>query len=357
MLESVPFLGAALTTIVPVLGVIAAIVALVVAHELGHFLAAKAAGMRVEEFAVGFGPGKWTVFRRGGTEYNIRPIPAGGFVRIAGMDPAEEPVPDGFNAQSVWKRMGVIFAGPLASFLFGYLIFCSIGMTAGLPVGKPTVVSIQPGSPAEKAGLKPGDRFVEIAGKRIETGEEMMREIRSRPGQKFKVVVERDGRLVTLYPTSRVDREGSRVVGRLGFTPGAEIKRLGVMDSIRKGTEISFGMVRQLLAVVTSLGRLKQEAGGPLAIINATHDAAKRGSADLIILTAMLSLNFAVLNLLPIPVLDGGHLLLLSVEAVRRRRLSARAQQTALAVGLATLAVIIVLVLAKDISTLFLNRP
>jgi regulator of sigma E protease len=129
------------------------------------------------------------------------------------------------------------------------------------------------------------------------------------------------------------------------------------MDSIRKGTEISFGMVRQLLAVVTSLGRLKQEAGGPLAIINATHDAAKRGSADLIILTAMLSLNFAVLNLLPIPVLDGGHLLLLSVEAVRRRRLSARAQQTALAVGLATLAVIIVLVLAKDISTLFLNRP
>ncbi len=357
MLESIPVLSSISSNIVAIVGVIGVILVLVVAHELGHFLAAKACGMRVEEFAVGFGNPKLTVLRRGGTEYNIRSIPAGGFVRIAGMDPSEESPPDGFNAQSLWKRMFVIFAGPLASFLFAYIVFCSIGMAYGLPVGKPIVSAIQKGSPAEKVGLKPNDRFVEIAGRKIETGDEMMEAIRSRPGQTFKVVVERDGRRITLYPTARSDKEGSKTIGRLGFTPGAEIRKFGPIASIREGTRISLGMVEQLLKVLSSPARLGKEAGGPIAIIAATHDAAQRGMADLSILAASLSLNFAVLNLLPIPaVLDGGHLLLLAMEGVRRKRLSLRTYQTALAVGLAMIAVIIVLVMAKDISTMFLNR-
>lgn len=341
---------------IAVLGVLAVIVVLVVAHELGHFLVAKWTGMRVEEFAVGFGRPKWTFLRKDGTEYNLRAIPAGGFVRIAGMDPGEMGPPDGFNAQSVWKRMAVIFAGPFASFLFAYILFSSIGMLYGLPLGQPYVAGIQAKSPAAEVGLKPNDHFVSVAGVKTDNLEAMMEAIRNRPGERIEVVVERDGRNVTLYPTTLSVDEGGKKIGRLGFTPAADIVKLGIVDSIREGNRISFMLLRQLIAVITSPDRMKREAGGPLAIIDATHKAAQRGMADLVILTAGLSLNFAVLNLLPIPVLDGGHLLLLGVEVVQRRRLSAKAQQTALAVGLMMLAIIIVLVMYKDISALVLNN-
>jgi len=346
--------------LIPVLSVIAVIIVLVVAHELGHFLAAKATGMRVEEFAVGFGTKKLTLLTRGGTEYNLRPIPAGGFVRIAGMDPGEESPPDGFNAQSVWKRMLVIFAGPLASFVFAYVLFCSLGMTVGLPLGGPKaeVSNVIAGTPAAEMGLKAGDQIVSIAGKPIRTGEEMMKAIEANPGKRVPVVVNRENNSVTLYgtprPTEIPDPKGggkTLTVGKLGFNPSPSLKRVGFVESIEKGTILSYNMVKQLLSVVFSK-RIAKEAGGPIAIINATHQAAESGIAHLVILTAGLSLNFAVLNLLPIPVLDGGHILLLLVEVARGRKLSARAQNAALTFGLAVLAVIIVLVLAKDITSL-----
>ncbi len=339
------------SSILSIVSVIAVIIILVVAHELGHFIAAKLCGMRVEEFAVGFGPKKLRLLKRNGTEYNLRPIPAGGFVRIAGMDPSEEGPPDGFNAQSVWKRMIVIFAGPFASFMFAYAVFCSLGITVGLPIGQPTIARIAPGTPAQQVGLKSGDRFLEIAGEKVKTGEQMMKAIRSHPGQKIKIVIERDGKQITLFPTARRDKEGNTYVGRLGFTPGAALQRVSLVQSIAGGTTLSFELVKRLVGTIFSK-RIAQDAGGPIAIIAATHQAAKAGFAELAILTAGLSLNFAVLNLLPIPLLDGGLLLLLLIELVRRRRLSAKAQQAALTMGFAVLAVIVVLVLAKDISGL-----
>lgn len=346
---------------VSILGVIAVIIVLVVAHELGHFLVAKACGMRVEEFAVGFGTRKFTVAKRGGTEYNIRPIPAGGFVRISGMEPGEECPPDGFNAKPVGSRMAVIFAGPLASFLFAYVLFIVLGFTAGLPTGGPlpVVEVVSAGSPAARMGLKAGDTFLRIAGKPVPTGDDMMQTIRSCPGKPIKVVVRRGGETLTLTgtPNAVKDSRTHRVIGRLGFIPSAARERVGFVRAVRQGTRVSIAITAQVLDVLVSPHRMATETGGPIAIASATGQAAKRGLAPLLELTAGLSLNFAVLNLIPIPILDGGTILLLLIELIQRRKLSAQAHQTAAMIGLAVLATIVVLVLAKDISGLFSARP
>lgn len=322
-----------------------------VAHELGHFLAAKACGMRVDEFAVGFGNPRLTITRRGGTEYNLRPIPAGGFVRIPGMDPSEEGPSDGFNAQSVWKRMIVIFAGPFASFLFAYIVFIILGMTAGLPVGQPLVASLEKGSPAARAGMKPHDKILEVAGVRIKDADQLVETIQSHPAQTIPVVVQRGAKRLVLQATPRADKQGTKTIGRLGFVTGSAVKKLGVVQAVKLGTEISFGFVRKLVQTIFSKA-IAREAGGPIAIVQATSSAAQDGIVPLVVLAAGLSLNFAVLNLLPIGPLDGSLLLLLFIEAIRGRRLSPRTQQAALTVGFAVLGVIIVLVMYKDISNL-----
>lgn len=346
-----------ISSLIGIISVLLVIVVLVVAHELGHFLAAKMCKMRVEEFAVGFGRQKLTLWKSGETEYNIRPIPAGGFVKIAGMDPTEEEVdPNGFNAKSVWARMWVVFAGPLASFLFAYFVFCAMGMTVGLPDGAPkaAVAAVQPDSPGDKAGLLAGDVFVSIDGKPISTGEEMMAAIEANPGREIDFVVLRGGKEITLRATPKPTPAGDKTVGKLGFIPDVEMVRVGLRESVLRGTEMSAKLVKKLFSVIFSR-QIATEAGGPIRIAQETYGAAQRGFDSLLLLAAMLSLNFAVLNLLPIPVLDGGHLMLLSVEAIRRRRLSAKTQQTALAVGLATIAVIVVLIVGKDIRDIWFN--
>jgi len=333
------------------------IIALVVAHELGHFLAAKACGMRVDEFAVGFGNPKWVVTKRHGTEYTIRPIPAGGFVRIPGMDPSEEGPADGFNAQSVWKRMIVIFAGPFASFVFAYLTFIVLGVTAGLPNpdAPPTLQQLNKSMPAYQYGLRDGDTLLQVQDLKVKGSDDvkaMIETIMKRPGQPVKVVVKRGDRTQTFNPVAKAVKVDGKMIGRLGFVPGdGEWTKYSLMGSISRGTEESVSMVVKLVTTVFSK-RIAKEAGGPIAILSTANSAAQAGLKYLILLTALLSLNFAVMNLLPIPVLDGGLLMLLTVEAVRGRRLSTKTQQAALTFGLAVIGVIIVLVMAKDISGL-----
>ncbi len=307
--------------------------------------------MAVDEFAVGFGNPKLTIVKRGGTEYNLRPIPAGGFVRIPGMDPSEEGPPHGFNAQSVWKRMIVIFAGPFASFLFAYLVFIVIGMASGLPVGQPLVASVEKDSPAARAGMKPDDKILSVAGERIREVDQLIGVIQKHPGETIAVVVQRGDKRLTLQATPRVDMDKGKKVGRLGFYPGSAIKKLGVVEAVQRGTQISFGFVKKLVQTIFSR-QIAKEAGGPIAIVQATSSAAQAGLVPLVILAAGLSLNFAVLNLLPIGPLDGSLLLLLIIEAARGRRLSPQTQQAALTVGFAVLGVIIVLVMYKDITNL-----
>jgi regulator of sigma E protease len=341
---------------------------LVVAHEFGHFIVAKWCGMRVEEFAVGFGP-KWLVVaRKGDTEYTVRPIPLGGFVRIAGMESHDQdnPPPGTFFSKPIWQRNAVVIAGPIMSLLLGYVLFSIMGMTVGLDIGKPMnrVAQVLPGTEAERMGLKMGDIIVEINKEPIRDGEHMMKVIHSSPGKRLFVRVQRDGKSVLLsgvpkeYEVEEV-KDGKKVVkkeGRLGFYPTFETKRLSPWESLVAGTRITINLIRSIPEHLFTK-KVKDSVGGPVAIVQMTHTAAKEGLHRVLSFMAALSISLGILNLLPIPILDGGHLVLYFIEWLRGgRRLTAKQQMAVQVVGLAILLSILVLVTANDITRLIAGR-
>jgi len=348
---------------------------LVVAHEFGHFIVAKWCGMRVEEFALGFGP-KWIVLaRKGDTEYTIRPVPLGGFVRIAGMDSHDEetPPPGTFFSKPIWQRNAVVLAGPVMSLLLGYAIFSIMGMTVGLDIGKPMnrVAQVLPGTEAERMGLKMGDVIVEINKEPIRDGEHMMKVIHSSPGKRLFIRVKRDDEYILLsgvpkeYEVEEVEyeveevKDGKKVIrkeGRLGFIPGFEVKRLSPWESLVVGTRITKNLI---MAIPEHLftKQVKDNVGGPVAIVQMTHVAAKEGLHRVLSFMAALSISLGILNLFPIPILDGGHLVLYFIEWLRRgRRLTAKQQMAVQMVGLAILLSILVLVTANDINRLIAGK-
>ena len=167
---------------------------LVLFHEFGHFAAARLVGMRVEEFAFGFGPKMITLFKRGDTEYTLHPIPLGGFCKIAGMEPDEQDIPDGFQAQAIWKRALVIFAGPFMSFVLAVLVFVSLGVYWGFPdfaKVQNRVGAVNPQTEAYRMNLRAGDRILEINGARVTDGEQLTSFIHSRPGERINLVIDR----------------------------------------------------------------------------------------------------------------------------------------------------------------------
>ncbi|NLN78151.1 MAG: RIP metalloprotease RseP [Armatimonadetes bacterium] len=218
---------------------------LVFFHELGHFLAAKSSGMRVEEFAFGFGPRMITLFKREGTEYTIHWVPLGGFVKIAGMEPGQEDISDGFQAQAIWKRALVIFAGPLFSFILGVGVLVSVGVLWGFQdfsEPQPRVGSVQPGTEAASIGLRAGDRVLEINGKRISTGAQMTEIIHDKPGQRITVLLDRDGKTIrkTARPRWSVQYADTNWSFMKGDDPVAEFTNEKL--NIKKGdTLISIG--------------------------------------------------------------------------------------------------------------------
>lgn len=341
---------------------------LVVAHEFGHFIVAKWCGMRVEEFAFGFGP-KWLVLaRKGDTEYTIRPFPLGGFVRIAGMESHDDdnPPPGTFFSKPIWQRNAVVLAGPIMSLLLGYVIFSIMGMTVGLDIGKPMnrVAQVIPGTEAERMGLKMGDVIVEINKQPIRNGEQMMKVIHSSPGKRLFVRVKRDGEIILLsgvpkeYEVEEI-QNGKKVTkkeGRLGFIPAQEVKRLSPWQSLVAGTRITRNLI---MAIPEHLftKKVKDNVGGPVAIVQMTHVAAKEGLHRVLSFMAALSISLGILNLFPIPILDGGHLVLYFIEWLRRgRRLTAKQQMAVQMVGLAILLSILVLVTANDITRLIAGK-
>lgn len=369
--------------------------ALVIFHELGHFLAAKMFRMRVLEFAIGF----WTRVARiaydGQTEYTIRCLPVGGFVRIAGMeaDESEEPTPehtaelaksglettnvstlhqenaeaaaspnfdpDGFNNRPIFQRFTVILAGPVFSFLLGWLAFCSIGMI-GLPDKTVCTVVDFAGSAtvAQAAGLHPGDALLGYNDKTPENGTDVIDAIRDSPGKELTLTVRgEDGqvRKIKLTPKPEKDPELDKPVGRIGIQPGMRVlsyRHLSFADSVSLGTNFTGRWFKMIGALIAS-GAIKDNVGGPITMVRQTHVAAQNGTSASVELLAQLSLSIGVTNLLPIPILDGGHLLLMAIEAIRRRKLSLEWQGRVMMGGFAILAVLVVLILFKDITGLF----
>lgn len=393
-------------TFILVLGV------LVFFHELGHFGFAKLFKMRVEEFAIGFGKRVVRVFHDGETEYNLRALPLGGFVRIAGMEiedsvesrltgggggdaaryradaadsgrpePAaavntntalleqeaaevDHAVANGFNSRPVYQRFLVILAGPVFSFLLGWFVLCLLGVTVGSPVGPPTtqIVFVETGKPAERAGLKPGDTITAINGRPLADGDALVKILQGSAGKPLRLSVrtlDRPNvlREVTVTPRAETDKRTGKIVGRIGIAPGSRLERVGWAESFREGTVRTALFFDQLFGIFRAGPKeVGKNVGGPIAIFGATRQAVNAGPGQIMSLLASLSLSLGFFNLLPIPVLDGGHLMLLTLEAVRRRKLTAEQTQRVLATGFAIIAVLFVVITFKDIINQFLQR-
>ena len=379
-----------LTTLQTILTFALMFTLLVFFHELGHFSAAKWLKMRVEEFAFGLPiPGTKRLFRfafDGQTEYTVWPVLAGGFVRIKGMEIEDfgdeekavdetetEPFPttganllmqeaqevsgadpDGFNNRPIRHRFAVIAAGPLFSFIFGWLVLCSIGMIAGVPDSARLVIGeVQKDSVAAKSGLQNGDAILSINGRTLEMDAALLT-IQTSAGKPLVFSLRSvDGatRQVTATPEASQLSGETKPVGRLGFVLDGETltsHRVGPVESFKNGTLMTRNWFVLMGSIVKS-GQVKDTLGGPVRIFKETKKASRRGLADTMGLTAMLSLSLGLFNLFPIPVLDGGHLLLMGVEFVRGKKLTGQQTARVLTSGFIFLALMTVVILFKDI--------
>ena len=362
---------------------------LVFFHELGHFLFAKLFKMRVEEFALGMGRPKLRLFSDGETEYTLRAIPLGGFVRIAGMeieDAYESRVtgtgtkesraddglettniitlrqeeaevagvdPNGFNSRPIFQRFLVILAGPVFSLLLGYFAFVFLFSRYGVPEGPATtrIEGVIAKSPAEKAGIAPGDTILSVNGKTVRLGDEMISAIKASGGKPIRLSVESGLQKVVreVQLTPMMDTEDGKKVPRIGVQPGQLRRQVGTGEAFTLGGRF-VGVYFQLIGKIFASGHAKEAVGGPVAIAKAVNQATKSGGGEATIsLLAQLSLSLGIFNLLPIPILDGGHLALMFLEAVRRRKLTAEQTQRVFATGFAILGLFFVYVMFKDI--------
>jgi len=290
-------------------------------HELGHFAVAKFFGIRVHEFALGFGPGVIS-FDRGETRYSLRAIPLGGFVRMAGMDPDEQDDPAGFNSKPIYARALTIFAGPFMNFLLASFLLSAFVWTQGEPVQTPIVGEVladcggQP-CPAAAGGLQPGDRVLTIDGKPVLTWTDIPSIVGEAAGQPLEILVDRDGQQFSVVLTP-VEVEGSHILGiRQSFQRGSFWKALTQGPSLTYA--YSKAWVISLVEAVT--GQQAVQLSGPVGITREIATQASAGLTNLLWLTAFLSINLGLFNLLPIPALDGSHLLFMAVEAIRGRKL------------------------------------
>lgn len=290
-------------------------------HELGHFAVAKFFDIRVHEFALGFGPAVLG-FDRGETRYNLRAIPLGGFVRMAGMDPSEPEDPRGFNSKPIYARALTIFAGPLMNFLLASLLLSVWVWARGVPVTEPIfgdVLGVCAGQPcpAAVAGLQTGDRVLSIAGKPVASWSDILTHVGESEGAPLEVRFERGGQEMRTVVTP-VYMDGRWMIGVQQM-----IRDVPLIHALAQGPVITYqyskAWVESLVQAV--VGRAEIELSGPVRITHEIATQASEGLTNLLWLTAFLSINLGLFNLLPIPALDGSHLLFMAVEAVRGRKL------------------------------------
>lgn len=270
----------------------------------------------------------------------------------------EKSDPDGYNAKPLWQRALVIFAGPFMSLFFGYILFCSMGFTTGLPelASANVIGAISKGKPAEAAGLKAGDRIAEINGQRITDWMSLVKPIQDSPGRPVHIValrgdVRHDFTITPVAEMGDVEDHG-RIVrkfrGLIGIERSFSWKRTDPVTAVKQGSNIIYTQVTMTLRTLFSKN-VRDNVGGPIAIAGQIHEDSKAGFRQVLLTSAMLSVSLGIINLFPIPILDGGHLMLLGVEFVRRRKLSSREVATAQMVGLSIIAVLFVCVMFNDI--------
>ncbi|MDR1702698.1 MAG: RIP metalloprotease RseP [Sporomusaceae bacterium] len=324
---------------------------LVFVHELGHFLTAKAVGMRVDEFAIGFGP-KIISRQRGETVYSLRAVPLGGFNKIAGMDPDEEQDEKSFYAKSVGARMFVIVAGSVMNFLLPVILFFAVFMLSGIdtPSQEPVIGSIMQDRPAASAGLLAGDKVVAVDGQGIESWPQFVEIIQKSADKNVVIEVARGGTAQKISVMPEFDATAQR--GIIGVTPLVEKYQPGVFEAMGLGAKYTYvvlvKMVDALAEMVT--GRAAADIAGPIGIMKMTGEAAQNGLAPLLQFAAFLSINLGLINLLPIPALDGGHIIVLGIEAIRGKQLNKRYLEIVHGIGFVLLILLMIVATFKDIT-------
>jgi regulator of sigma E protease len=344
-------------------------------HELGHFLVARWCGIKVLTFSIGFGPEIVGFFDRYGTRWKISAVPLGGYVKFFGDDNAAS-VPDhaaaaamteaekqvSFIHKNVGARAAVVAAGPIANFILAIVIFAVIFMTFGKQTTSARVDAITPNSAAQKAGFQPGDLVVAINGDKIENFSEMQRVVSINAGEPLNVEVERGGVHVTIkaVPEMKEIKDNFGNVHRLGvlgisrsMAPGdIKTQKYGPLQAIVMGAQETWFVVDRTLSYIGGVFAGREAAdqlGGPIRIAQVSGQVATAGIVALIHLTAVLSVSIGLLNLFPIPLLDGGHLLFYGIEAARGRPLSERAQEVGFRIGLAIVVMLMIFATFNDI--------
>lgn len=355
-----------MTTIVSTIVVLGV---LIFVHELGHFLVAKWAGVAVLRFSLGFGPRVWGI-KRGDTDYCLSLIPLGGYVKMLGEEPdqevSEEQMERSFANQPVSRRIAIVFAGPLANMLFAVVVFAAVYAFAGIPVLTTEIGAVTAGSPAEKADLRPGDTVLAINGRQLSSWEELSLSIEELGKGPLTLDVRRGEETLALQVTPTVS-EVKNIFGEpvrrslIGVTASGKVfvKKVNPLWAGYYSVVQSWNLSKLfLLTVVKLIQRVVplQTLGGPILIAQMAGQQASEGMLNLINFMALISVNLAVLNLLPIPILDGGHLLFFLVEAVLRRPISVKNVEMAQKVGMALLLLLMVVVFYNDIMRLIPGR-
>jgi len=356
-----------------IIGFLIVIGPLIFVHELGHYAVGRLFGVKAEVFSIGMGKELtgWTDKR--GTRWKLSMLPIGGYVKFAGdMGPAgqtdmawlrlpPEEKAKTFQAKALWQRFLIVAAGPVTNFIVAIAIFAGFFAFFGVPQTPPVVQTVLPHSAAERAGLRPGDRITQIAGHGIATFEDVQDVVRYRPAQAMTIEIVRGGAPLTLQAVSQIQVETDMLgkpvnLGLLGIAPGPkEIVHAGPVRILRASVDYTVGVVRTMVDVIGQIvmgQRSAKELGGPIQIARVSAHTVELGPLPVIEFMAMISINLGFINLLPIPMLDGGHLFFYLIEAVRRRPLPEQAQEWAFRSGLALLLGFMAFVTINDLGSL-----
>jgi len=346
---------------------------LVFLHELGHYLVGRWCGVKADVFSIGFGRELlgWTDKR--GTRWKLSLLPLGGYVQFAGdMSPTSKPNAEWlalpadernrtFQAKPLWQRALIVLAGPVTNLLVALVILSGFTLAYGKLVVPPVVGVVQSGSVAQKAGLQAGDRILAMRGDRVDTFLDVKMTVAQHPGERLDMVVERGGKrqALPIVAATRADADSFGNVQKIGFIgigpANVQLVRVGPVDAVVEGARQMPGIVATM---VTGIGQIvtgrrdMKELGGPIKIAKFSGEQLVLGWQPFVFFVALISINLGFINLLPIPVLDGGHLAFYLAEAVRRRPVSARGQEWAFRTGLALVVALMLFVTVNDVASL-----
>ena len=349
------------------LGFLLLITPVVYFHELGHYWVARKAGVVVDVFSIGFGPEIYGWTARSGTRWRLSAIPLGGYVKMRGDDDAASTASNNyqnaegsFSGAGLYWRMAIVAAGPTANFILGILLFAAVYMSVGKQTIPAVVGEVMPNTPAASAGLLPGDKVLEIDGIGVRDFNDMRGLVVESPGKALSFVIQRGTRdlELTVTPEVRFNKQLQINIGVLGVKspPVGEFKRLGLTAAIGAGSSDAFHMS---VVILRSLGRAitgniqQGEVGGPVRIAEISGTVLNQGLVPFILLTAVISINLGLINLLPIPALDGGHLTFFLLEAVIGKPVPPRIQVVLMRGGITILMGLTIFLVVYDVIRLF----